>query len=658
MKTLTGKLLSILIPLLLILATVFLFAFNSLREHQLETQHSLKMADIAESYASALHYPLWSFDAEIVSSTVKTLSSAQDISCVFVKDLVLGKEWTSQNSSCIEETHNRIQTPILHKQEKIAYLDIYYNFNSIQATLKSELYQGFLLVGGLLLVLLVGALTAQRFFVGRPLNSLLSTIRSSKESHRYTQVNWKASDEFGLIVNAFNGLIKQQQANEEKIVRQAHYDHLTDLPNRFLSMDRLTHQIEEAKRLDNLVAVLFIDIDDFKKVNDSLGHETGDKLLIDAAERLCNVVRSGDTVGRLGGDEFVVILGGIDNALDARAIAENLLLQFRQAFKIDGRELILTCSIGIAIYPEDSDSASSLLRNADSAMYHSKSLGRNTYSFFTDEMNKNVSRRLEIEEQIHGALERREFEILYQPKYDIHKNTIYGAEALLRWHNPALGTVSPAEFIPIAEQSGLIVALGDYVLQEALEAASKWHKNINPNFQIAANLSPRQFRNPALVMNIERLIRKYQIPSRCIELEITEGVLMSGHTYIDEALDNINDLGITIAMDDFGTGYSSLSYLRTYPFDVLKIDKSFINDVDNDPADRELINAAISMAHSLHLKVVAEGVETQTQLDFLIRMDCDYAQGYLFSKPVSAEEMGEILLADTKKSAKSESIMA
>lgn len=433
--------------------------------------------------------------------------------------------------------------------------------------------------------------------------------------------------------------ITERRKQEEHILQQAHFDSLTELPNRFLALDRLSQLISEARRNNELVGVLFLDLDDFKKVNDTMGHDTGDKLLQEAAFRLRSGVRDGDTVGRLGGDEFIILLGGLTDATDASPVAETLLKKFNDAFKIDSRELVITASIGISIYPEDGENLTELLRNADSAMYHSKEQGRNTYSYFTDEMNQGVSRRLLLEEQMHGALARGEFSLRYQPKVDLDSGQIVGAEALLRWHNPVLGEVTPYEFTPIAEQTGLIVSIGNFVVTEALQMAAFWLHQIGHTFTLAVNLSPRQFRDPKLVDFIEYAIHQSAIPASALELEITEGVLMSGHTYIDDALAALNDLGVSIAMDDFGTGYSSLSYLRSYPFDVLKIDREFVSDLTEDPADRELVNAAIAMAHGLGLKVVAEGVETEDQLKYLISLGCDFGQGYLFSKPVPAEKM-------------------
>ncbi len=429
----------------------------------------------------------------------------------------------------------------------------------------------------------------------------------------------------------------------QKIEHQAFFDTLTDLPNRFLVLDRLSQLLNKAKRNSEKVAVLFLDLDDFKKVNDTLGHETGDRLLIEAAKRLQAVIRSNDTVGRLGGDEFIMLIDSLKQISEVQPIIENLLSQFRKPFKIKNRELILTASIGIAIYPDDSKNASTLLSNADSAMYHAKKHGRNTFSYFTQKMNKEASRRLILDEQMHGALARNEFEVYFQAKINIASGKLNGAEALLRWNNPALGSISPEEFIPISEQTGLIISIGEFVLQQAIKQTIVWQKTYQKDFTIAINLSPRQFRDPGLVDTIHTIINNSELSAESLELEITEGVLMSGHNYIKEALTQLSNMGINIALDDFGTGYSSLNYLRNYPFNVLKIDRSFIQDITTDPADKELVNATIAMAHGLKLKVVAEGVETREQLNQLIKLNCDIAQGYYYSKPLPASEFSQLL---------------
>ncbi|MBL4764968.1 MAG: EAL domain-containing protein [Colwellia sp.] len=423
--------------------------------------------------------------------------------------------------------------------------------------------------------------------------------------------------------------ITQQHQVAESIKMHAYYDTLTLLPNRFLALDRLSQMLNEAERNNEKTAVLFLDLDDFKKVNDSLGHELGDKLLVESAIRLTKIVRKEDTVGRLGGDEFIILLHGLTDEHNALSIAEHLLQSFRNPFKIDGRELILTLSIGIAMFPENGKDTCELLRNADTAMYKAKSLGRNTYSFFTKEMNVNMLRRLEIEEQMRGALERSEFEVYYQPQIDAINKQIIGAEALLRWYNPALGNITPDEFIPI----------GQFVLKQALSLLNFWQKEQAMALRIAVNLSPRQFRDTELLNFIETSLLEASIPANRLELEITEGVLMIGQTYIDDALVRLHKLGVKLSMDDFGTGYSSLSYLRQYAFDILKIDRSFIHGITSKKADCDLVKATIAMAHSLGLKVVAEGVETKAQCEQLKQLECDYLQGYYFSKPITAKQL-------------------
>lgn len=452
-------------------------------------------------------------------------------------------------------------------------------------------------------------------------------------------------DENGLKIGAVETLqdITEQKKQEERILHQAHFDSLTNLPNRFLSLDRLNLLIEEAKRTGNKVAVLFIDLDDFKKVNDTLGHAIGDELLIHSAKRLRSAIRTSDTIGRLGGDEFIVLINNLTDVKDVQPIAENLLERFRDVFRVDNRDLLLTASVGISVYPNDGNTPEKLLRNADSAMYFSKNQGRNIYHFFSDEMNKGVSRRLQIEEQMHGALGRSEFELHYQPVVNVETGRVEGAEALLRWNNPELGSVSPVEFIPIAEQTGLIIPIGKFVLNEALRTLKNWNDKFKQTFGMAINLSPVQFRDPKLLQRIRDGLDKNQLQGSCLNLEITEGVLLGNHQHVKQSFDALIEMGIKISMDDFGTGYSSLNYLREYQFDTLKIDRGFLQDFEQDDTAAALIDATIAMAHALNVEVIAEGVETKEQHDYLILRQCNYAQGYLFSRPVPAEEFVALL---------------
>ncbi|WP_339900298.1 EAL domain-containing protein [Paraglaciecola polaris] len=449
-----------------------------------------------------------------------------------------------------------------------------------------------------------------------------------------------------LVVIIVRDITEQYKA-AETIKQHAYFDSLTLLPTRFLSLDRLSQMLKEAQRSTEKVALLFLDLDDFKKVNDSFGHEVGDKLLVAAANRLTLALRKADTVGRLGGDEFIVLLRSLAGSRDVIDIVENLLKIFREPFQVDGKELILTLSIGIATYPENGDCTSDLLRNADAAMYQAKLLGRNTYSLFTKAMNDTMLRRFEIEEQLSMALERNEFEVYYQPKIDVKNRSIIGAEALLRWRNPLLGNVTPDEFIPIAEHTGLIVPIGKYVVKQALSFLNEWKKIHRKSYTMAVNLSPRQFRDKALMSFVEQSLNDENIKAGSLEFEITEGILMDGSSYIDDALNEIHKLGIKLSMDDFGTGYSSLNYLRQYSFDILKIDRSFIKGITLNKADFDLVKATIAMAHSLDLLVVAEGVETHEQFTLLDTLGCDLIQGYYFSKPLPAKKLLDFQVAQS-----------
>ncbi|NOQ16577.1 MAG: EAL domain-containing protein, partial [Methyloprofundus sp.] len=501
-----------------------------------------------------------------------------------------------------------------------------------------------ILIGGIARNMILALLLLLVFYylITKPLISIsasFSKVIPGRENTKIAVPENHLEDEIGLLCHTANRFISNNKKYSDQLVYQAHFDNLTNLPNRFLSLDRLSSLLKDAQRNNTVAAIIFLDLDDFKKINDSLGHEVGDKLLTETSARLNEIVRDSDTVGRLGGDEFIILIGGLEESINVIPVVENLLNRFRSPFKIEGRELIITISVGISVYPNDGTAPSELLRNADSAMYHSKEQGRNTYSFFTDDMNYNVSLRLTMEEQLHNALDKGELTVVYQPKIDLLSNKIMGAEALLRWNNPVLGQVSPEKFIPIAEQTGLIITIGEYVLTEALNKLKRLQQNATPSFHMAVNLSPRQFRDSKLIPFIKTAMKQTGISSKSLEMEITEGVLMSGYSNVEEIMHNLSKLGVKIAMDDFGTGYSSLSYLRSYPFDVLKIDRSFINDITISQADRELVNASIAMAHALKLKVVAEGIETEEQLALLKEMQCDYGQGYLFSKPVSWQEL-------------------
>ena len=458
---------------------------------------------------------------------------------------------------------------------------------------------------------------------------------------------WKTVAGFSVLLFAvifWNLMLKRLvRIRTSQLDHSANYDQLTDLPNRFLIMDRLLIAINEARRSGDKVALLSIDIDNFKKINDTFGHEKGDVLLSEVAVKLKESLREGDMPGRLGGDQFLVIFNHISDVADTAVLAERILSNFNQPFVVGKLEIMITVSIGISIFPDDAQLPETLLKNADSATHYSKEQSFGEYAFYTENLNQKVSRRLMVEQRMRGALKRDELQVFYQPKMDAKTQKIQSFEALLRWHNPELGSVSPAEFIPIAEQNGLIDEMAQYVIVEALRVLAKWQANYSESLSMAINLSPVQFRSEDFIGQIESAILNAGLESKKIEFEITEGVLLSEYEGIGDKLKKLERLGVTLTMDDFGTGYSSLSYLRKYKFDSLKIDREFIMEVATDESARKLVAATIAMAHELDMLVVAEGVETNEQCDFLVEHHCDILQGWLFSKAIPEEEMDAML---------------
>ncbi len=430
---------------------------------------------------------------------------------------------------------------------------------------------------------------------------------------------------------------------EERLFNQANFDSLTRLPNRVLAFDRLTQAIARAHRNGRIVAVMFIDLDNFKNVNDTLGHAAGDQLLIEAAKRLRNATREGDTVARLSGDEFLVILPDLAAVHDSKVVAHKILAGFSDPFLLEGRELFFTVSIGLSTYPDDSDNPHTLLQHADAAMYRAKASGRNTYCYFTPDINRQAVHRLELESHLRQALERGEFIIQYQPIIDVIEQRMIGAEALLSWHNPALGQVSPEQFIPVAEETGLIVPLGEWVMETACIQAKTWQDQLQSPFRIAINVSSRQFREKNFVKMVSRVLQKSHLTASNLELEITENLLLKESGEASEILNELSQMEVSLAVDDFGTGYSALSYLKHFPFNSLKIDRTFVRDITTDKEDAALTRAIIVMAQSLGLRVTGEGVETRQQLSFLHDEGCNQVQGYYFCKPVPARKFSELL---------------
>lgn len=451
-----------------------------------------------------------------------------------------------------------------------------------------------------------------------------------------TPIKDSNSDTTGYLILGEDISIRKRY--EQQLLRQANYDVLTGLPNRMLALDRLKLAIAQARRDETQVGVMFLDLDNFKHINDTLGHDAGDTLLIEASKRVSSCLRGTSTVARLGGDEFLVVLPGLSGPDAACQVADRILKTFSTPFMLGGQEVFVTTSIGIATFPQDSDNSGTLLQHADAAMYEAKHKGKSAYSRFTPEMTEVSHERLQMESYMRKAMELGEFELYFQPIIDTHSGKLVSAEALLRWNNPALGMVMPDRFIPLAEETGLIIPIGEWVIQEACKAARNWQTLTGNPIGVAVNVSPRQFRDPGFTDAVMRALDASGLSPELLELEITERLILDNSIETADILRKLDRSGIRLTVDDFGTGYSALSYLKSYPFDTLKIDKSFIQDVMTENDDASLVRAIITMAHSLGLTVVAEGVEAEAQTHFLKEEHCDYSQGYFYSTPLPEQD--------------------
>ena len=437
--------------------------------------------------------------------------------------------------------------------------------------------------------------------------------------------------------------LTERKRAEQQMEYQSYHDSLTGLANRRLFQEHLTLALALAQRKRRPVAVLFLDLDHFKVVNDSLGHTLGDRLLLEIASRLRASVREGDVVARVGGDEFTIVLQELEKKEDAASMAQRVLRIVAEPIDIEGQRLYITASIGITVYPDDGEDGETLLKNADNAMYRAKAVGRNCYEMSTQELSRSMQERLTLESGLHQAMERNEFEVYYQPQIDIRTMRIVGMEALLRWRHPERGLMSPGSFLSVAEERGFIVLIGDWVLRTALHQARAFRDLGFPDFRVAVNLSARQFRELSLVDGIESAIRQARIEPECLELEITESVAMENVDLTFKVLERLRRSGVSIAIDDFGMGHSSLSYLKRFPIDCLKIDRNFVEDLPDRFEDAAIVRSVIELAQGLNLRVVAEGVETKPQLDFLKEHGCREVQGFYFGFPVPAPQFQETL---------------
>lgn len=522
---------------------------------------------------------------------------------------------------------------------------------------KQELQQqvSLLIIGLLLLTLFVGLITRYIFKRIQLLINLSNALNKMSKNHDFDRLPMSGIDEIASLSSSFNNLIKEREEYEHELWERSNFDPLTQLPNRNYLQELLAHFIRDCKRQKNKLGVLFIDLDGFKNINDTKGHHIGDKLLQIVADRLTSSIRGSDVAGRLGGDEFVILLPDLNNTADIESIAHKVSHTVSEPMELASNFTVkISASIGITLYPEDADNASELLMNADLAMYEAKSQGKNRYAFYQDSLSQNLTFEQQVSDALTKAVESGHpedygFFLTYQPIVDSSQNLEH-FEALIRWNHPVLGFLPPDKFIDISEKNQTIIGLGEWIIREAAQQLAQWQKQFNQSLYVSINLSSVQSENGfASVHQILEDLKKQGFALDSLHFEITESLLMQNSPMIRSGLENLRHYGCKIYLDDFGTGYSSLSYLKLFPLDVLKIDKSFIMDLMEDSQDKELVNTILSIAKVLHMQVVAEGVETQEQFDYLKEQDCDLIQGYLISKPLKGNEATEFLQHKNKE---------
>jgi diguanylate cyclase len=525
-----------------------------------------------------------------------------------------------------------LEFPITHNDVLLGRFLVGISRESLQSQFRQHLLIQLLVVTAIVLFLSAAIHWVFRFNVLFPIQKLIAASREVGRG-QYPVVEVKSTDELGLLAQAFNVMAAEVKQEQAKLHRQANFDALTGLPNRMMAFDRINMEVNRAKRSQQRFAVFFIDLDDFKNVNDSLGHAVGDELLIGIGTRVQACLRPTDTVARLGGDEFLVLAPDVGSEVQVEKIAERLMRAVSEPQDLNGRKVVANCSVGIAVFPDNGDNVETLMANADNAMYQAKASGHGSAIFFTEEMNTRLRERMQMEQDLNLALELGQLSLHFQPIFEAPRERHCGAEVLLRWQHPERGAIGPAVFIPLAEATGQIVPIGDWVMEQACRSWSAWHDSgINPGF-LAINISRTQFRK-RLSMRLAELMSTYRIPAQALELEITESVLLDDHQQVAEELASLRDIGVRLSLDDFGSGYSSLSYLKRFRFDMLKIDRSFVAGLPHNPDDVSLVRAILAMAKGLDLKVVAEGVETAEQLSFVAGHGCDFAQGYFFARPM------------------------
>jgi len=548
------------------------------------------------------------------------------------------------------QNHLDVFEPIVYKGKVLGQLMLRMDLVKVNDILIRYTWIGVVVFFIYSLLTFLLAISLQKL-ISEPIKSLLLSMQTiSREKNYSVRVEKTSHDELGRLFDGFNEMLAEieirdheLQSSEANLEHRTNHDSLTNVANRLLFHDRLEHSLARAKRLKSRLAVLFIDLDRFKNINDSLGHDIGDRVLCTVADRLSGLIRDADTLARVGGDDFAIILDPVKRTNDVGRYVQKLLREIAQIIEVSEHKLHVTASIGVSLYPENGEDVDSLMKAADTSMYQSKDGGGNSYRFYSADMNTDARESLLLENQLREALQKKQLLLYYQPQYELKTGQLVGFEALIRWNHPDLGLVSPLDFIPMAEESGLIVPIGEWVLYTACKQMKKIQQQWKLPLSMAVNLSPRQFLHSSLVQTVAEVLYRTKLKPRFLELEITESMVMGN---IDQSISKMNEfkkMGVQLAIDDFGTGYSSLEYLKKFPISKLKIDQSFVRELGHDANDTAIVNSIIALGQSMKLEVIAEGIEKVEQLDLLGAEGCDQGQGYLFSKPLTVAALPALL---------------
>lgn len=647
------------LALSLVGAFVLFDQYRSMKGNLLDNLH-LQARMIANNSTAALLFD----DRKVGNEIISALKFSPSVTSASIRNLqgeLFAEYRTAEAEQAEREDYEVVSEPVVMNRERIGTIRIESDLNPLWRSLKRQA----LVMAGIVIAVFAFVwllLSRLHLAITGPLLELTRLMRQVSDNKAYSlRATVMGRDEIGTLARDFNEMLEQIQLRDEELEQHklglerlvgqrteqlehmASHDILTGLPNRQLLMDRLTQAINQAERSKQIVAVLFIDLDHFKEINDTLGHDAGDRFLRGIADLAQASLRKGDTVARLGGDEFVVVLLGLSQPGEVDSAASRILSALAMPVQVGDEEIRLGASIGISLYPQDGDNGELLLRNADTAMYRAKEVGRNNYQYYTEELNKRLVERTTLQAELRHAIDSEEFVLYYQPQLDLASGRILAMEALIRWQHPSRGLLSPIHFIGLAEETGLIVPIGAWVLREACRQLRSWHDSGLPRLRVAVNLAVRQVTEDGLVELVRDTLAASGLAGEYLELELTETDVMSNPESVAKTFQRLHDMRVTLAIDDFGMGYSSLSYLKRFPFDRLKIDQSFVRNVISDPDDAAITRTIIAIAHSLGMAVIAEGVETESVLAYLRRHGCHEVQGYLVSPPLPPAEFEKLL---------------